>query len=209
MSILIWILIIGIVIAIFIIAIKQIKNAQEIANSIVKITDTDWNIIFIQDEWITINYKDWKIKNIYKSKIRNIEFDPADDIIMLVITTIEEELSFQISKEEAAKIFKKSSVWNKIEPKINWMKWFLVWSILALLASLLMNFVQAENDDEEENNEDTNPMEENENEENIDEEDNSKDKTSKGFFGDFFDPGSWWDFFDSGSWWDFWWDWWD
>ena len=146
MSILIWILIIGIVIAIFIIAIKQIKNAQEIANSIVKITDTDWNIIFIWDEWITINYKDGRIKNISKSKIRNIEFDPADDIIMLVITTIEEELSFQISKEEAAKIFKKSSVWNKIEPKINWMKWFLTWATIALLTSLLIDLVQAKFD---------------------------------------------------------------
>ena len=204
MDILILILVIGIVIAIFIIAIKQAKDEQKFDNSVVKITDTDGTIIFIWDEGITINYKDGKIKNISKSKIRNIEFDPADDIIMLVITTIEEELSFQISKEEAAKIFKKSSVWNKIEPKINWMKWFLVWSILALLASLLMNFVQAENDDEEENNEDTNPMEENENEENIDEEDNSEDETSKSFFGDFFDSDSWWDF-----WWDWGWGWWD
>jgi len=47
MDILILILVIGIVIAIFIIAIKQAKDEQKFDNSVVKITDTDGTIIFI------------------------------------------------------------------------------------------------------------------------------------------------------------------
>lgn len=149
MAVLIWILIIGIVIAIFILAIKQIKNAQELGNSIVKIIDTSENIIFIWDEWITINYKDGKIKNISKRKIRNIELIPTDNIMQFVITTIKEQISFKISKQQAAGIFKMSSVKGKIEPKINWLKWFFTWSILASLANLLIELIQAENHNKE------------------------------------------------------------
>ena len=149
MAVIIWILIIGIVIAIFILAIKQIKNAQELGNSIVKIIDTSENIIFIWDEWITINYKDGKIKNISKRKIRNIELIPTDNIMQFVITTIKEQISFKISKQQAAGIFKMSSVKGKIEPKINWLKWFFTWSILASLANLLIELIQAENHNKE------------------------------------------------------------
>ena len=149
MAVIIWILIIGIVIAIFILAIKQIKNAQELGNSIVKIIDTSENIIFIWDEWITINYKDGKIKNISKRKIRNIELIPTDNIMQFVITTIKEQISFKISKQQAAGIFKMSSVKGKIEPKINWLKWFFTWSILASLANLLIESIQAENHNKE------------------------------------------------------------